>query len=231
MTRGGVVHCSRARVAVGPRRRMSENRFLAMTRRELRRENDELRAALGIRKHRTIEEWERLPATIRDPLAARALIAAWGDRVEALVRLGFPSLSQLPPSQVGVYRDYMERVFGTTGVEAILQRELAGINAERAALLERQVRIALYGADDASVRAFEALARVCGWTHNGTRPTATDGDAPSVARVLASIREGHRAVEAASANIEATADAEVTSALSTFSSTYGTGHQSTQRTQ
>ncbi|MGC2406213.1 MAG: hypothetical protein WA431_07375 [Candidatus Cybelea sp.] len=137
-----------------------------MTRKELRRENDELRAALGIREHRTIEEWECLPRAMRDPLAARALIASWGDRVEALVRLGFPSLSQLPPSQVGAYRDHMQRVFGTPGVAAILQRELEGVNAERAALLERQVRIALCGDDSASIRAFEGLARVCGWTHS-----------------------------------------------------------------
>jgi hypothetical protein len=149
-----------------------------MTRRELRRENDELRAALGLREHRTLEEWECLPTAIRDPLAARALIVEWGDRVAALVRLGFPSLSQLPPSQVGAYRDHIERVFGTPGVAAILQRELAGINVERAALLERQVRIALYGQDDASIRAFEGLARVCGWTsRDGSQPTAADGAA------------------------------------------------------
>jgi hypothetical protein len=40
-----------------------------MTRRELRRENEELREALGLRGYRTIEEWELLPAAIRDPLA------------------------------------------------------------------------------------------------------------------------------------------------------------------
>ena len=146
-----------------------------MTRRELRRENDELRAALGMRGHRTVQEWERLPPTIRDPLAARALIVSWGDRVAALIRLGFPSLSQLPPSQVGAYRDHMERVFGTPGVAAILQRELAGVNAERAALLERQVRIALYGDDSASIRAFEALARVCAWAGAGSAPSSPRG--------------------------------------------------------
>src|SRR5579871_2021653 len=137
--------------------------MVEMTRRELRLENDELRAALGLRGQRTIENWEALPATVRDPLAARALIAEWGDRGAALIRLGFPSLNRLPPHAVRAYDDHMKRVFSTPGVQAILQRELAGINAERAALLERQVRVALYGGDDASTRAFEALARVCGW--------------------------------------------------------------------
>ncbi|MGC2634170.1 MAG: hypothetical protein WA215_08155 [Candidatus Cybelea sp.] len=41
-----------------------------MTRRELRRENDELRDALSVRGLRTIEEWEALPAAIRDPRSA-----------------------------------------------------------------------------------------------------------------------------------------------------------------
>jgi hypothetical protein len=50
-----------------------------VTRRELRQENAELREALGLHGDRTIDEWERLPAAIRDPLAARAFIAEWGD--------------------------------------------------------------------------------------------------------------------------------------------------------
>ncbi len=57
-----------------------------MTRPELRRENDELRAALELRGHRTIEEWEALPPWFRDPLAARAFIAEWGDFGRALNR-------------------------------------------------------------------------------------------------------------------------------------------------
>ncbi len=137
-----------------------------------------MRAALELRGRRTIENWEALPATVRDPLAARALIAEWGERGAALIRLGFPPLNRLPPHAVRAYDDHMKRVFGTPGVQAILRRELAGINAERAALLERQVRVALYGGDDASTRAFEALARVCGWTsQDGPPPRATDGAA------------------------------------------------------
>ncbi|MGA7201620.1 MAG: hypothetical protein WBX26_07310 [Candidatus Cybelea sp.] len=39
-----------------------------MTRRELRRENEDLRALLGLSKPRTIDDWEMLPQGIRDPL-------------------------------------------------------------------------------------------------------------------------------------------------------------------
>lgn len=59
-----------------------------MTRRELRRENEELRAALELRGYRTIDQWEALPQALRDPLAARAFIAEWGDFGRALIRLG-----------------------------------------------------------------------------------------------------------------------------------------------
>lgn len=48
-----------------------------MTRRELRRENEELRALLGLSKPRTLHDWEMLPEEIRDPLAARAFVAEW----------------------------------------------------------------------------------------------------------------------------------------------------------
>lgn len=69
-------------------------------RRELRRENEELRALLGLTKPRTIEEWEMLPHMVRDPLAARAFIAEWGDPGRALIRLGFPAMNRLPPDKV-----------------------------------------------------------------------------------------------------------------------------------
>lgn len=175
-----------------------------MTRRELRKELTELRGLLEIRERRTIDEWEAMPQELRDPLAARALIAEWGDRGAALIRLGFPSLSRLPPRQVRAYEDHVQRVFETPGVRAIIRRELAQIEAERAALIERQVRVALYGDNDASIRAFEGLARVCGWTQHGSPPTVTDGATRSIAEVLASIRDRHRVVEAGSANLEAT---------------------------
>jgi hypothetical protein len=134
-----------------------------MTRRELRREVEELRALLGLSKPRTIEEWERLPAAIRDPLAARAFIAEWGDKGRALIRLGFPAMNRLPPYRVRLYNEYATRVFETPGVQAILKRDLARLDVEREAILSRVCQTALYGEDGESVRAATLLMKICGW--------------------------------------------------------------------
>jgi hypothetical protein len=138
-----------------------------MTRRELRREVEDLRALLGLTKPRAIEEWEALPQEVRDPLAARALIAEWGDRGRALVRLGFVAMNRLPPDKVRAYSDHISRVFETTGVQAILKRDLARLDVEREAILSRQCRTALYGEDGESVRAATLLIKVCGWVFGG----------------------------------------------------------------
>jgi hypothetical protein len=68
---------------------------------------------------------------------------------------------------VRLYSDYVARVFGTPGVRAILKRDLAPIDKERASMLARQAKIALYGEDGDSVRAFEVLVKVCGWAFRG----------------------------------------------------------------
>jgi hypothetical protein len=138
-----------------------------MTRRELRREVEELRRLLGLTKPRTIEEWEALPQSVRDPLAARAWIAEWGDRSRALVRLGFAAMNRLPPDKLRAYSDHVSRVFETPGVQAILKRDLARLDVEREAILSRQCRTALYGEDGESVRAATLLTRVCGWEFRG----------------------------------------------------------------
>ena len=54
--------------------------IVGMTRAEMRRELEDLRKLLGLSKPRTMDEWEMLPPTVRDPLAARAFIAEWGDK-------------------------------------------------------------------------------------------------------------------------------------------------------
>jgi hypothetical protein len=122
----------------------------------MRREIDELRAALESRGFRTIENWEGLPA-------ARAFIAEYGDWSRALIRLGFPAMNRLPPDRVHLYDEHVARVFGTPGVEAILKRDLARLDLEREAILARLCRIGLYGEDGESVRAATLLIRVCGW--------------------------------------------------------------------
>jgi hypothetical protein len=147
-----------------------------VTKAELKQEVLSLRARLELRRTMTLGEWEALPQDVRDGLAAKALLYEWGDRYAALVRLGFPSMSQLSPREVGAYSDHVSRIFQTAGVWELLRRGLAGIEAERSTLFARQVKIALYGPDDASTRAFEGLARVCGWTHAGS-PPGTDGEA------------------------------------------------------
>ena len=134
-----------------------------MTRRELRRENEELRAALELRGYRTIEDWEALPPLLRDPLAARAFIAEWGDFGRALIRLGFPVMNKLPPSQVHLYKDYVARIFETPEVQAILKRDLGRLDMEREAILSRQVSVALCGGPAQCVRAADLIAKVCKW--------------------------------------------------------------------
>jgi|GEM_PF-4978759 hypothetical protein len=135
----------------------------AMTRRELRRENQELRNLLSLSGRRTIAEWEALPQALRDPLAARALIAEWGDKGRALIRLGFPAMNRLPPDKVRLYNEYITRVFETPRVRVILERDLARLDADREAILSRVTRAALYGEDGESVRAAALLIKVCGW--------------------------------------------------------------------
>jgi hypothetical protein len=139
----------------------------AMTRRELRRENEDLRAFLGLSKPRTIDDWEMLPQEIRDPLAARAFVAEWGDHGRALVRLGFPAMNRLPSDKVKFYKEYIARVFETPGVRAILKRDLGRLDADREAILSRQCRTALYGEDAQSVRAAALIAKVCKWEFRG----------------------------------------------------------------
>ena len=125
---------------------------------------------LGLTKRRTIDEWEALPQALRDPLAARAWIAEWGDAGCALVRLGFPAMNRLPPDKAHLYGDYTVRVFGTPGVQTILERDLARLDVERQAILSRQYRTALYGEDAESVRAAALLVRVCRWEFREDSP-------------------------------------------------------------
>ncbi len=76
---------------------------------------------------------------------------------------GFPAMNRLPPDQVRLYNDHVGRVFATPGVQAILKRDLSRLDADREAILSRQVRTALYGEDSESVRAAALLIKVCGW--------------------------------------------------------------------
>ena len=150
-----------------------------MTRRELRRENEELRARLACAGIGRSRSGRQFPPALRDPLAARAFLAEWGNLGNALIRLGFPPMNKLPPDQVHLYKDYTARVFDTPGVQAILKRDLSRIDlAER--MLSRLSWIALHGEADQCLRAIDVLAKVCGWYWHPPQPStpaAADVDA------------------------------------------------------
>lgn len=123
----------------------------------MKAENAELRRAL-IKHSCTFEEWASLlPQETRDALAARALMASEGDAFRAAVRLGLGRQHRPEAAEI------LPQVFGTPGVRAILERDLKEPEQNKHALIERQVKIALYGEDTASVRAFQMLAKTCGW--------------------------------------------------------------------
>ena len=125
---------------------------------ELETEITDLRRTLDNGNRYTIERWEQfLPQPTRDALAARALIHCNGDAFRAAARLGFAPIHKRQAE------DVIARLFGTEGVKAILERDLQKPEENRQALIERQVRIALYGDDSTSVKAFQMLAKCCGW--------------------------------------------------------------------
>ncbi len=65
-------------------------------------------------------------------------------------------------------------MFETPGVQAILKRDLSRLDADREAILARQLRTALYGEDSESVRAAALLVKVCGWeSRGGAMPPTT----------------------------------------------------------
>ena len=126
-------------------------------RKALKAENDELRRAM-VQHSATLEEWEALlPQDMRDALAARALIASEGDAFRAAVRLGLGRQHRPEAAEV------LPRIFGTPGVREILARDLREPEQNKQDLIARQVKIALYGEDTVSVRAYQMLAKTCGW--------------------------------------------------------------------
>lgn len=136
-------------MAAAPMRREERER--------LAEENKTLLQNLGHR-YQSFEEWEAaLPQRLRDEFAARALIASCGDTYRAAIRLGFGRLHQRFPEEL------LPRIFGTDGVREILARDLREPEKQKAAMIERMVQFALYGDEANAVRAFQMLAKVCGW--------------------------------------------------------------------
>lgn len=88
-----------------------------------------------------------------------------------MIRLGFPAMNKLPPSETHLYKDYTARVFDTPGVQAILKRELSRIDLERDAMLKRLHWIALADDNGQSLRTIDLLAKVCGWYYRPPQAT------------------------------------------------------------
>jgi hypothetical protein len=127
--------------------------------RQLEQEVAEFRRNLASDLHYDVETWEKtLPTGVRDALAARALIHCNGDAFRAAARLGFGPL-RTKHAQTVIF----PRLFETEGVKAILARDLKEPEQNRQALIERMVNIAMYSDDSISVKAFQVLAKVCGW--------------------------------------------------------------------
>lgn len=130
---------------------------------QLVEQTEDLKKVVGMGKRRfTFEEWaQTLPQAARDQFAARAILANMGNVYDAALQLGFP----LPQRghKDDYYRDVIEPVFKTPGVQEILDRELKKPDEWREKLISRQVEIALYGSDKEATTAFTQLSRTCGW--------------------------------------------------------------------
>lgn len=133
---------------------------------QLERENKDLRDALGMTEPQSLDTWGTvLTQNMRDAMAARALIQEWGHPLNALRRLGF----EIAASQSGRLADkeqmvaLIKQVFDTDGVRDILSRTLEDIEGSKPQILARLNQTALYGDDDASVRAASQIAKIAGW--------------------------------------------------------------------
>lgn len=132
----------------------------------MREENAELRKRLGMTIPHTLQTWETLmPQRQRDGFAARALMAENGHQLRALIRLGFQLDERLYGDKEKVEQVFAlaNAIFGTPGVQEILERDLSRPDEVRGAILERLTQIALYGSDADSVKSATTLARTCGW--------------------------------------------------------------------
>jgi hypothetical protein len=112
----------------------------------------------NVDRFQNIEEWERMmPQDLRDAFAARALIEANGSGARAACVLGFSKPKH------GFPKGFMDRLFDTAGVQAILKRDLSKPEEYKSKLIERMVQLALYADEGSSIRAMQLLSKLCGW--------------------------------------------------------------------
>lgn len=121
----------------------------------LKEENGELRERLGM-DSTDVGLWLTLnPQDTRDRLAARALIAEWGNPYNALLRLGIQATK-------GDVESLSEQVFKTEGCQSIMHDTLSDDEAYKR-IINRQKEIAQFGDNDQSVRAAQVLGKFLGW--------------------------------------------------------------------
>jgi hypothetical protein len=166
----------------------------------LEKENLELKTALMFGPS-TEDTWARhAPQELRDQMAAQALFAEKLDEIRALQRLGFKiKMKESDPRRLdpGMW-EMCERIFGTPGVKAILERDMTDAQAHRVAVTARLIQIAEHGSDAEAVRATQQLAKMADW-NEGDKAVAKAGAASNVQNFLMMLAEkragnGHAAL-------------------------------------
>lgn len=127
--------------------------------RALSKENDELKAALGLNGSVTLESWaENTPQELRDQFAASALIAEGLHPQRALARLGF----NLETSEER--KEIAQQIFSSPGVQAILRDDAKKFAGKKDTVLAEMYAIVRTGDPDQKIRAAGQLAKMLdGW--------------------------------------------------------------------
>jgi len=160
--------------------RLPGQRKRALTIRELRRENQELRDQLGLNETLAPAAWElSVDPVLRDAILARALVDEWGNRQFALRRLRVSTDGMDLADRLALE----DRLFGAPAVLEKAAEYLAGIEAEKQAMITRMITIAKFGDAADAVRAFEVIARLDGWFETA-KPSPKASSRVSVAELL-----------------------------------------------
>lgn len=151
-------------------------------------ENIELRQKLGLvlEADPQLATWElAIAQQTRDSLAVSALLKHTGDVYAALRHLGFEV-----PTGLIERRALALKVFDTPGVRELLAADLSDLEAERNALISRQVQIGKHGDPTNATAAFMALARVAGWNKADPPPAGGGGGGATNVNVLLNMGGG-----------------------------------------
>ena len=131
-------------------------------------ETQALRTRLELTAPQTLELWDILPQELRDDMAVRAIFQEQANSVRALIYLGF-DVPERGKDRKGL-REMIDRVFNTPGVKERLARNFQNADAERSAIVARQVEIAERGDPEQSIKATTVIARLQGWLTKDAPP-------------------------------------------------------------